>query len=109
MLADLGNAGLGLLKFAGEALSLYGAYTMASRNADEFSNSGVINQGGIFLGTFLWTAAAGVVDDGLAALTIEIGSAPVLDSWDQNGAGPTQVLVGDALQSYYRWAATVTW
>jgi hypothetical protein len=98
------EVGVGLAKFAGQALTVYGAHNMAARNADEFGGSF-----GVYAGTFTWGVLAGAVDDALAAATIEMGSAPVLDSWERNGAGPTQVATANALRSYYQWAAKSGW
>lgn len=96
--------GTGALKVGGLALTFSGAQTLAVRNASEFNNSMAV-----YAGTFLYTAVAGVVDDALAAATVHVGSAPVLDSWQRHGAGPAQIMAADALQSYYRWALKQGW
>ncbi|SFU01179.1 RHS repeat-associated core domain-containing protein [Geodermatophilus amargosae] len=92
------NVGATAVKWAGRILTVYGAYEMATRNAESVSGPGV------FAGTFVWVAMAGVADDALAASTLHMGAAPVLDSWSKNGAGPIQVMTADVLLEYYQWA-----
>jgi RHS repeat-associated protein len=103
LLAEAAEAGVVFLKFAGHVTTVYGAHNMAARNASEYQ--GPLEKVTVYGGTFLWAAGAGFFDDALGALETPMMGAPVtvMNSWEQKGAGPTQVLVSDLLQKLYRW------
>ena len=99
------SAGVSTLTFAGKVLTVYGAHTIASRNSNDFRGNMPV-EAAVYTTSFVFGMASGILDDGFAAATVEMGSAPVLDSWERNGAGPVQVAVGNALREYNRWVAT---
>lgn len=107
VLAGAGELAVGAAKFAGQALTVLGAYNEAARTAEleHRNNRGSLNEGLMFVSTFAAGVVAGVVDDALAAATIEFGSAPVLDSWEHNGSGPTQHLVGELIRGILDFGA----
>jgi RHS repeat-associated protein len=98
-----------VLKVAGQVLTVYGAVNEANRTAEleQRNNRGWLNTGLMWTGTVVVGVLAGVVDDGLAAMaTAASGSpAPVMDSWDQYGAGPVQHLGGEAIRGILDWGA----
>jgi hypothetical protein len=105
-LSGAANMGHGALRLVGRLVLVVGGFNMAMRNdADLYQHQPSVGAGGIFAMTFALVSAAGLVDDALAAATIHLGSAPVMDYWDRYGAGPTQVLVADAIRAMGLWFA----
>ena len=101
----------GTLEVAGQLATVAGAASEAGKTYDReiADNRGKANATLAAASTFIVSSAAGLVDDALAAATIEIGSAPVLDSWEHEGAGPTQHLAGEALRDLFHANRNVTW
>ena len=101
------EAGGELLRFAGEVTTTYGAVNEANRtwNLEMRNNRGYLNAGLMWATTAVVGVAAGAVDDAMAAATVEMGSAPVVQSWDDVGAGPTQHMAGEAMRAFLDWGA----
>jgi RHS repeat-associated protein len=94
-------------KYAGYVSTGLGAYNEAVKTAEleRRNNRGMLNEGTMFLSTLVAGVYAGIIDDALAAATIHIGSAPVIQSWEQHGSGPAQHLAGEAIRGILQWGA----
>jgi hypothetical protein len=95
------------LRFLGRVTTVYGAVTEANRTWDleVRNNRGSVNAGAMWISTAVSGIIAGAIDDALAATTIEIGSAPVVDSWEHVGSGPVQHAAGQAIRAFLDWGA----
>jgi hypothetical protein len=86
-----------VLTFVGRVFTVLGAATEASKTYDEVPAGPLyINKELAWTLTFVLGIAAGAVDD---ALMMEPAHSPIVtDSWEQNGSGPAQHLVGEAVR-----------
>ena len=102
--AEIGSQVLHVL---GAIASVNGALTEANATWDleMHNNRGYVNAGLMWAGTAAIGVEAGVVDDALGAATIGIGSAPVVESYETVGSGPTQHAVGEAIRATLDWGA----
>jgi hypothetical protein len=93
-------------RYVALAATVYGAWTEASRTGElEIQlGRGRLNAAVGFAGTFLIGLGAGIVDDALAAITLPIGSAPVIENWDFHGSGPVQHAAGEVIRRSLVWA-----
>jgi hypothetical protein len=96
-LGILGVYALGVAKLVGKAFTYYGAHTQAMQSFKETRGDPYF----AYLLTFAVCSAAGAMDDLLVAS--EVAAPVVMDSWDTEDAGPTQVLVGNTLRVANAW------
>ncbi len=103
------ETGAQAMKVAGEVLTVYGAVNEANRTAEleQRNNRGDLNAALMWGATAVVGVGAGVLDDALAAAaTAASGSpAPVMESWDQYGAGPVQHAAGELIRGFLDWGA----
>jgi hypothetical protein len=101
------EAGVEVARFAGEVATVYGAANEADRtyNLEMRNNRGQLNATLMWGATAVVGVLAGAVDDALGVATIEMGSAPVIQSWEEVGAGPAQHLAGEAMRDFLDWGA----
>ncbi|WP_316231123.1 SpvB/TcaC N-terminal domain-containing protein [Bradyrhizobium sp. SZCCHNR1051] len=93
--------------FAGRALTVVGAKSEADRmvNFELQHDRGALNAA--LMGTTMFAAgvAAGAFDDALAIAEAPLtGGAITMGSWEQNGAGPMQHAIGEAMRGFLEWS-----
>jgi hypothetical protein len=103
--SNLAEGGHALLRGIGAVLTVYGATNESIKTYDQEMKLGrgtanAVAGAGV---TSVVTVLAGVVDDALTAATIEIGAAPVMESWRENDAGPAQHAGGEMIRSMIFW------
>ncbi|HEY4243295.1 MAG TPA: SpvB/TcaC N-terminal domain-containing protein [Kofleriaceae bacterium] len=86
-------------KFVGEVASVGGAVKIAVEKAQEDPGSDA-DKTATFFSVAVVATAAGVFDDGIAALG---GEGMVADSWDRRGAGPTQIQAAEGVVELQKW------
>jgi RHS repeat-associated protein len=95
-LGIIGVYAIGAAKLIGKVFTFYGAHTQAKESYEAGHGDS-----SFYLLTFTACVAAGAVDDAMAAS--EVAAPLVMDSWDTEDAGPTQVFVGNKLREGYEW------
>ena len=83
----------------GQAATIAGAYNEAVKSFDAAPDTlGGLNKAAAAINTFVGGVVAGAIDDAIVASTGGAAIGIVNDSWEQHGAGPSQVLVGEAVR-----------
>jgi hypothetical protein len=95
-LGIIGVYAIGAAKLIRKVFTFYGAHTQAKESYEAGHGDS-----SFYLLTFTACVAAGAVDDAMAAS--EVAAPLVMDSWDTEDAGPTQVFVGNKLREGYEW------
>jgi hypothetical protein len=91
ILAGTKDFALKSLKFTSRVLSIGGAHEEAKKSWDEAK----LNREAAYLYTFVGAFVAGEVDD---IALFSVAGPMVLDSWEREGSGPTQIFVGKVIR-----------
>jgi hypothetical protein len=86
----------------GKIFTIVGAHNEAAKSAQE-ANPGPLNLNAMatYYTTLALGVVVGVVDDAMAATGY--GAPFVAESWEHHDAGPSQVLVGEAVREFNKW------
>ncbi|MBD1847611.1 toxin [Cyanobacteria bacterium FACHB-63] len=87
------------LKVAGHIATVVGAHNEAVKSAQAVKGSDEDTHKAAYLTTFVFGVVGGTFDDAIGVFNPGF----VGNSWETQGAGPTQVLFGEALRSYNAW------
>jgi RHS repeat-associated protein len=93
--------GVQALELYGHFLGVLGAHVEAKRSASLVGDD-QDTRNAAYVSTFVGALIGAKVDDALAVMPWT--NPLVMNSWETNGSGPTQALVGDLLRKYNAWA-----